>query len=350
MGLRILHSADWHLDSPFSGFSEGKRECLKEAQRRLPGQIADLCLREGCDLLLLAGDIFDGPYTRETAEILKAALARCGARVLIAPGNHDFLEEASPWLREAWPENVHIFSPELSFVDLPELDCRVWGAGYQSMDCEALLRDFRACGTQGYSLCVLHGDPMQLNSPYCPVNAAQVRDSDLSYLALGHIHKAGSFRAGATLCAWPGSPMGRGFDETGEKGVYLVTLSEEPELRFMSLDTPRFYDLEVDTEGETPEAVLPAGADDSFYRVTLTGSSREELSSLYSRFSHLPNLELIDRRHSAEDIWARAGEDTLEGTYFARLREKLDTQPTETVCLAAEISRKLLGGWEVKLP
>ena len=49
MGLKILHTADWHLDSPFGGFSEEQRAFLKDEQRKLPGKIVDLCLREGCD-------------------------------------------------------------------------------------------------------------------------------------------------------------------------------------------------------------------------------------------------------------------------------------------------------------
>ena len=86
MGLKILHSADWHLDSPFGGFSEPQRQLLREQQKLLPGKIADLCRRENCDLVLLAGDLFDGQPNQDTVDILKEALARCGAPVLIAPG------------------------------------------------------------------------------------------------------------------------------------------------------------------------------------------------------------------------------------------------------------------------
>ena len=60
MGLKILHSADWHLDSPFLGFNDRQRQLLQEAQRTIPGKVADLCRQEDCDLVLLAGDLFDG--------------------------------------------------------------------------------------------------------------------------------------------------------------------------------------------------------------------------------------------------------------------------------------------------
>lgn len=352
MGLKILHSADWHLDSPFAGFSPEQREYLKRELKQIPGKIADLCRRENCDLVLLSGDIFDGPYTKESAAVLRSALERCAVPVLIAPGNHDFLAPGSPWLEESWPGNVDIFPRELTSVTIPELDCRVYGAGYGSMDCPGLLEGFRAAGEERYRLAVLHGDPMQLRSPYCPVTAAQVRDSGLNYLALGHIHKAGTFRARGTLCGWPGCPMGRGFDETREKGVYIVEIGEKTAVRFVALDTPRFHELEVDTDTQSLEDILPAAGNMDFYRLTLTGSCEESLHALKAKYIRFPNLELIDRRERSADSWENAGEDTLEGIYFRMLQAKLtDASPETSGCvqLAAEISRKLLEGKEVAL-
>ena len=89
MGLKILHSADWHMDTPFTIFSPEQREFLKQELKRVPGKIADLCLRENCDLVLLAGDLFDGRPSRDMVELVKKALTECEVPVLIAPGNHD---------------------------------------------------------------------------------------------------------------------------------------------------------------------------------------------------------------------------------------------------------------------
>lgn len=354
MGLKILHSADWHLDSPFAGFPEAQRTLLKEAQRKIPGKIADLCRRESCDLVLLAGDILDGEASRETIEALKDALERCGVPVLVAPGNHDFCAPGSPWLEEKWPNNVFVFTGAMKSVTIMDLDCRVYGAGYQSMDCPALLENFRVQGEEKYQIAVLHGDPMQKNSPYNPITAAQVRASGLDYLALGHIHKAGAFRSGNTLCAWSGCPMGRGWDETGEKGVCIVTLEEEAEIQAVSLDTLRFFDLQVDIGTDAAaalEAVLPGMGSDDFYRITLTGCGEVDIAALTRKFAAFPNLELRDKTEPPLDIWADAGEDTLEGVYFGMLRKAMAEDPANAgrIQLAAEISRKLLSGREVTL-
>ena len=350
MGLKILHSADWHLDSPFSQFSADQRSFLQRELLKIPRKIADLCHRENCDLVLLSGDLFDGPYTQKSARELRLWLEECRVPVFISPGNHDSVSPGSPWLEEPWPENVHIFTGGLASVAVLGLDCRVWGAGYHAMDCPGLLENFRAeCG-EAYSLAVLHGDPLQANSPYCPVSAAQVRESGLDYLALGHIHKAGSFLAGDTLCAWPGSPMGRGFDETEERGAYIVTLGERADLRFVPLDTPRFLNWETDEN--SLDTQLPGQGDSHFYRITLRGRSGETIEALRERYARLPNLRFIDHREEPRDLWQLAGQDTLEGTYFRLLKEKLeDADPDSARCirLAAEISDCLLRGGEVEL-
>ena len=350
MGLKILHSADWHLDSPFGGFSAEQREYLRRLQRRVPGKIADLCRRENCDMVLLAGDLFDGEPSRESVELLREALTECAVPVFIAPGNHDHCGPGSPWLEESWPENVHVFTGGLGSIVIPELDCRVYGAGYRSMDCPALLEGFRAEGREKYCVAVLHGDPANSGSPYCPITAGQVRDSGLDYLALGHIHRAGAFRAGATLCAWPGCPMGRGWDETGEKGVCIVTLEDTAEIRAVSLDTVRFVEAEADISGGTAalEKLLPAAGSRDFYRITLTGCADVDIAQLKQQFDAFPNLELRDQTEEPVDLWADAGEDTLRGVYFRRLRDISETEPRAKI--AAEISRKLLEGREVRLP
>lgn len=348
MGLKILHTADWHLDSPFASFPPEQRELLKSIQRQLPGKIAEVCRQECCDLVLLAGDVFDGTPSRDTVEGVKKALSACAVPVFIAPGNHDFCAPGSPWLEESWPENVRVFTGGLESVTVPELHCRVYGAGYQSMDCPALLESFRAEGEERYCVAVLHGDPTSTKSPYCPVTAAQVRDSGLDYLALGHIHKAGAFRAGSALCAWPGSPMGRGWDETGEKGVCIVTLGETAEIQAVPLDTVCFFDLTLDIGTQTLDAVLPAAGSHDFYRVTLTGRGAVDILALRHEFARFPNLELRDETEPPIDLWADAQEDTLRGTYFRLLKEA--AAQNDTALLAAEISRKLLDGKEVRLP
>lgn len=351
--MKLLHSADLHLDTPFSGRSDEEARFLRRELRKVPGLLADLCRRESCDLVLLSGDLFDGAYTRESLDALRNALAQMRVPVFISPGNHDFCAGNSPYLTEVFPENVHIFAnTSMDSAVLPELSCRIYGAGFSSMDAPALLEGFRAECRERYAIGILHGDPTNAASPCCPVTRSQVQESGLDYLALGHIHKGGAFRAGSTLCAWPGCPMGRGWDETGIKGALIVTLEETADARFVPLDTPRFFT----PEAEIPQLrqVLPPAPTEDFYRVTLVGESGSpDMGSLRAQFSHIPHLQLRDQTTPPFDLWEGARDDNLTGVMLRILQEQLaasDPENQETIRLAAKLTRQIVSGQEVVLP
>lgn len=352
--MKILHSADWHLDAPLRSCSPEQADRIRLEMLRIPQRIGELCRAKGCQMILLSGDLFDGPCSRESLDAVRRALEEAAVPVFIAPGNHDYIWEKSPYLEEVWPENVHIFKHNLmESVVLKELDCRVYGGAFTGAESSGLLEGFQAEGSERWALAVLHGDPSSTQSPYCPVTALQVQESGLDYLALGHIHEGGSFRAGATLAAWPGCAMGHGFDETGVKGALVVTLGEQTEAEFVPLPGIRFYDLKV-RPGEQIASKLPAMGSEDFFRVTLVGQrSPPDLEQLRAGFSHFPNLILRDRTKPAVDVWANAGEDSLQGTFFRILRdagEGQDEQTRRTLELAAKLSWQILLGQEVELP
>ncbi len=355
--IKILHSADWHLDSPIQGRSPEQTALLRQSLLQIPGKVASICRRENCDLVLLAGDLFDGQYSQSGYRALYDALQEMAVPVFITPGNHDPAIPGSPWLTEVWPENVHIFKhAAIESVALPALDCRIYGFGFESMECPGLLENFRADQTETYAIGVFHGDATQTSSPYCPITALQVEQSNLDYMALGHIHKGDSFRRGNTLCAWPGCGMGRGYDEQGDKGVLIVTLDDTAQIRSVPLENPRFYDWETPAGEDAAVALAallpPAGAED-FYRITLTGPSEPlDIPGLRTALNRFPNLELRDKTVPPLDIWGSAGEDTFEGIYFKLLKDQMDGQDQRTkaqILLAAKISRQLLEGQEVQL-
>lgn len=347
--MKILHSADWHLDAPLQGYEE-----LKEALLSVPARVAELCHKEGCDLVLLSGDLFDGAYTQKSYRAVFDALSEVKVPVFISPGNHDFITPESPYIREIWPENVHIFkNPAMEKVALPGVT--VWGAGYTSMDCPALLNGFTADG-EGLQIGVLHGDATP-RSPYCPITRKQVEESGLAYLALGHIHKGDFFTAGNTLCGLPGCPMGKDFGECGDKGVYILDTENLTAPRFISLGLPTFSDMTIPVTTSAEDAIssaLPPVGDGNYYRITLTGHSEPvDIPALTAQFSHFPHLVLRDQTQPPLDIWKDLGEDSFSGEYFGLLREAIDhagAEDARVLTLAARLSRQILDGEEVLLP
>lgn len=346
--LRILHAADLHLDSPFEGLSAGKAAVRRSEQRELLGRLAALARSEQADLVLLSGDLLDSgrPYF-ETGEELIRALGRIGAPVFIAPGNHDFYSPQSPYARLKLPENVHVFkSGRIEAVELPELGARVYGAAFTEDRSGPLLEGFRAERTEGvYGLLCLHGEVGVRESVYDPVTETELAQSGLDYAAFGHIHKAsGLKRAGSTWYAWPGCPEGRGFDETGEKSVYLVELEGEAcTLRPVSVASRRYERLTVDVSGTDPllaiHTQLPDDTVRDVYRIVLTGETETapDLNRLQASLAELFfELQLRDETRLRRDVWAGAGEDTLRGLFLAKLRSRYDKAPDEAQRLRIE--------------
>lgn len=93
--------------------------------------MAELARSERADIVLLAGDIFDGGGTYfETGAEFVRCLRDMSVPVFIAPGNHDPYDARSPYAKLDIPQNVRIFTErDVECAELPELGVRVYGAG-----------------------------------------------------------------------------------------------------------------------------------------------------------------------------------------------------------------------------
>ena len=341
-GIKILHAADLHLDSPFEGLGAGKASIRRAEQRELLGRIADICRSERVDLLLLSGDLLDSEHTYfETGEELVKSLSSIDTPVFISPGNHDYYSEKSVYARLQFPDNVHIFkSSEISCVELQGLGVRVYGAAFTDKRSAPLLEGFHARRSEGiYNIMCIHGDTETKDSAYNPISRAQLEESGLDYAALGHIHKSGGLkRAGSTWYFWPGCPEGRGFDETGEKSIALVSLSEDGACTVESrlISSRRYELLTVDISDTDPllaiHAAIPDDTVRDIYRIVLTGET--ELAPDIDRLQHnleelFFHLQLRDETRLRRSVWEKAGEDSLRGLFLTRLRAMFDSARDE---------------------
>lgn len=348
--MRVLHAADLHLDSPFRGLSAGKARQRRQESRDLLRRLADLANDRRAELVLLSGDLFDGAQVyRDTLEHLTEALASIRCPVCIAPGNHDPHCAGSPYRTLRWPENVHIFAPgPIQAVEVG--DCTVYGAAFAAAEQpESPLAGFTAPDDARLRIGCLHADTNL--GPYGPLRREEIAGSGLDYLALGHIHQcSGLLRQGDTWYAYPGCPEGRGFDETGEKGVLFGTVARTgTELVLLPLCRRHYKILEADVTGRTPrealDAVLTAEHSEDILRVLLTGETGEvlpDLRALADAFGHRCfHLDLRDRTRPGEDLWSRAGEDSLRGLFLRELRRRYDSAATEEERQSAAAAARL---------
>ena len=109
--LKILHTGDFHLDSPFTGVDLPTGERLRGELRKIFTDVVALASEH--DMLLISGDLFDCGYVSpDTLELVRDKLEEYGKPVVIAPGNHDPYSSGSIWTAAPWSDNVYIFDSE----------------------------------------------------------------------------------------------------------------------------------------------------------------------------------------------------------------------------------------------
>ena len=355
--IKLIHAADFHLDSAFSSLPPQFAAERRKEQRRALQELAAVC--SDCDIVLLSGDLFDsGQIYRDTLDALRECFASIHAQIFISPGNHDFVANGSPYMSENWGENVHIFKhPTIERVHLEELNCDIYGAGFVSMEQGALLENFRVLDENALNLMVIHGD-LQPNSSYNPIRTEEIAATGLNYLALGHVHSSMSATAGRTTYAYPGCLMGRGFDECGQKGVLKVCVDKQScRVDFVPLKNRKYEILSVEATDDALAAiaaVLPPNCTEDCYRIILTGESDGiDVSSLENALRrNFFSLEIRDRTLPKQELWSAVTEDTLRGHFLRELKaqyDQSDEQDRLAIARAAKLGLDLMDGREVQI-
>lgn len=293
--MKLLHTGDLHLDSPFSALSVAGAQERREGQRRLLRRIFDCARRERCDLILIAGDLLDSRYvTPETEGLLLQLMRETPCQVILSPGNHDPYVEGSFYQKNTLPENVHLFTePRLSWFDFPQWSLRVYGYAFCGASLtESPLNKAEPQGSApGFRVLCAHGDLGDPLSKYAPVLLDDIVKFDIQYAALGHVHCPGApVTVGNSLIQYCGFPQGRSFDEPGEGGVWIVSMEEGqlPRCERRILSEEQYQTLEIDVSGlHTEEEIRSrllreteryAKDRDVRLRILLTGTMAPEIS------------------------------------------------------------------------
>lgn len=235
--MKLLHTGDLHLDSAFADAGARTAGARRESQRALLRRIFACAGREACDLILIAGDLFDTPVvTPETAAEVIRLVSAAGCPVVVAPGNHDPYAPGSFYKRTDLPENLYVFtSEELQRFDFEELGVAVYGYAFTG---NALARRPLAEAAEPQEepgvlrLLCAHGEYGVPASRYAPVMEQDLLRFGFVYAALGHIHNPPpQTRAGNTVVQYCGFGEGRSFDELGPGGVILAEISGDGRVR-----------------------------------------------------------------------------------------------------------------------
>lgn len=290
--IKILHSADFHFDTPFKEIGERQSKLNKEEIKEVFSEIINISKNNCVDILLLAGDIFDNnTVNKNTLYFIEEKLKEIpNIKVFISPGNHDPFSKNSFYNFINWPENVHVFNSGIEKVYLKDLDINIWGAAFNEKYVRtSMLRNVRAEDGK-INIMVLHGEVVNSSeeNEYNPITLNDILESNMDYIALGHRHAySGIKKIGNTFYAYSGCPQGRGFDELGDKGVICGDISKGVvDLKFIKTSKRRYEQVKIDvTDCYTHEeikslikATIEEDSKENLYKVILIGEVSEEFN------------------------------------------------------------------------
>lgn len=343
--IKILHTADLHIGASLSYLkhnADSRRfETLITFER-----IFDLAARENVDIIAIAGDLFDSNKieSRFFEAVFKKIAANPQIKVIFAAGNHDPLDSESPFLSFELPENLYVLGAKDEKIIFEDLKLCVFGRSFENASLKGE-ENFSLKADDSYiNLLVQHGElKSDLNSEYNAITPAFVKNSNMDYIALGHVHKAMPIsRLGNSYFAYSGCPEGQGFDELDEKGVYIGEIGKNLcDLKFMPVALRRHIHLKANIENLSSNDEIAAfllekikteqkdGYEENLYKIELVGEIESDtdiiVSEIESRLSNL--LYFVKVKDSTEiklDLESIANDTGLKGVFVKKMLEKIE--------------------------
>jgi DNA repair protein SbcD/Mre11 len=256
--MRFLHAADIHLDSPLRGLDQyegAPAQTLRGASRRAFTALVQLALSERVDLVILAGDLYDGDWLDYNTGLffLKSvrSLQQAGIPLVMLSGNHDAASRITSQL--TLPEGIIALpTAQPGTKRFEHLRVAVHGQGFATQaETRNLAVTYPAPIPGWLNIGVLHTalDGREGHESYAPCTISDLIALGYDYWALGHIHKRESVNGSLhPRVEFPGNIQGRHARETGPKGCLLVTVGHDGQAtpEFRPLDVCRWEVIAVD--------------------------------------------------------------------------------------------------------
>lgn len=339
--VKILHCADIHIGAAES-FLGARADSRRYETVLTFERIIDTAVNAGVDVVAVAGDLFDS--NTADARLYRPVLEKIASvpdiKVLFAAGNHDPLLSSSPFLKNKNPGNLYVFPEHDHCFTFDDIKLRAYGRSFGNV----YMQGEQSFGItppddEYVNLMVLHGELTgDLSSQYNAVTAEFIKNSGMDYIALGHIHKRTEpQKSGNTYYAYCGCPEGQGFDETGEKGVYVGTVGKSLcALEFIPLAKRRHFHIKTDVTGLTTQAEIinkisedikntaGSGWEENLYKIELAGGVKEGIdvntAEIIARISEAVYYAKVkDSTVPALDMEQIASEISLKGLFVKNM-------------------------------
>ena len=255
--MKIIHTADLHLDSKLKRHLDDRRAKERRDELLLTFQrLVEYGAHEGVEAILIAGDLFDAAKISATARnaVYYAVKNHPEMQFFYLRGNHDadgFLQDVKDRFEEL-PENLKLFADTWTSYELCGKDGMgvvITGAEMNAEN-KGKLAASLLLDQAKRNIVTLHGQEVETagkkDAEIIPLR--EYKNKGIDYLALGHIHAPKLEKLDARgVYAYAGCLEGRGFDECGPRGFYLLEVSVDTiKAQFVPFAKRVTYELSVD--------------------------------------------------------------------------------------------------------
>lgn len=244
--MKIIHTADLHLDSPLVGVADSAKR-RGELLRAL-SDMSEFANNAAVAAVIVAGDLFDDKFvTSATVKSVAEIISRSNAQWYILRGNHG---DYAPYEKlQKLCSNVHGFGYDWQKYDIGAVT--IVGRECGENDVDAWKRF--SVDTSRYNILVLHGDVD--SDAYGVIDKKAIADSGVDYVALGHRHAFAPLKFGRVKGCYSGVLEARGFDESAETGFVLID-TDKDEIAFRKQHVRKVETITVDVSDVENDIVL----------------------------------------------------------------------------------------------
>lgn len=215
--MKIIHTADIHLDSPLSGIADGKTR--RAELLRAFSQLAAYADNNAVEAVIVAGDLFDERFVSEsTVNSVAEIINTSSAEWFVLRGNHGDGKPYEQLSRSC--KKLHTFGNEWQTYTLGNVAI----TGRELGKDDAAQWSNLKLSDNYFNILTLHGDID--DDSYGLIDKKVIAEQPISFVALGHRHSFQKVRFGRVSGCYSGVLETRGFDEAAPTGFVLLDTSQ----------------------------------------------------------------------------------------------------------------------------
>lgn len=241
---KIIHCADIHLGSKLeTSLTKAKAKVRRQEVFSSFTRMIKYAVDNKINIILIAGDLFDVENTSEDIKkVFDAISANEKINFYYVKGNHD----ENPSL-ENKPNNLYTFSSELTSYRINDLV--ISGIEQDNVEFYNNIK----LNKDDFNILLLHANVISGKASKAEdIDLKSLKDKNIDYLALGHIHSFNKYEIDSRgLACYSGCLEGRGYDECGEKGFVVLEINNKKirNLQFICNSERQLLTVEVDITG-----------------------------------------------------------------------------------------------------